>query len=158
MSIAVELAALFHRDLNRLAQQLPAFPDQAAIWQTAPGILNSAGNLVLHLEGNLCEYVGRVLGGHPYHRVRDQEFAAKGVAIAELAERIDHLRLIVPSVIGALTDAQIQATFPANPLGAAMSTQQFLIHLHGHLNYHLGQIDYLRRLLTLGQAIDYALA
>jgi Protein of unknown function (DUF664) len=156
MSIAVELGALFHRDLTRLAQQLPAFTDQDAIWQCAPGITNSAGNLVLHLEGNLREYVGRMLGRFPYHRVRDQEFAAKGIAVAELAARIDDIRCIVPSVLRQLSDAQIQAPFPEDPLGAPLSTQQFLIHLHGHLNYHLGQIDYLRRILTRGTAIEYA--
>jgi hypothetical protein len=156
MPIADELAALFRRDLTRLAQQLPAFTNQDALWQCAPGITNSAGNLVLHLEGNLREYVGRLLGGFPYRRVRDQEFAAKGIAVAALVTRIEDLIRLVPSVIEQLSEEQMHAPFPENPLGSAVSTQQFLIHLYGHLSYHLGQIDYLRRILTQGGAVEYA--
>jgi DinB superfamily len=155
MDIGDELAALFHRDLTRLAQQLPAFTDQDAIWQCPPGVTNSAGNLILHLEGNLREYVGRLLGGFPYHRSRDEEFAAYGIPVIELAARIDDVRCLVPSVVGQLSDAQMQATFPEDLLGSPVSTQQFLIHLHGHLNYHLGQIDYLRRVLIRGTAVQY---
>jgi len=156
VAISDELAALFHRDLTRLAQQLPAFTGQDVLWQCAPGITNSAGNLCLHVEGNLREFVGRLIGGLSYHRTRDQEFAANGVPLAELAARVEDLRSMVPSVISQLSDAQMQARVPGDPLGSPVSTQQFLIHLHGHLNYHLGQIDYLRRMLTRGPAVEYA--
>ena len=53
MSIAKELAALFRRDLSRLIQQIEAYPNDEIVWHTHPAITNSAGNLVLHLEGNL---------------------------------------------------------------------------------------------------------
>ena len=62
--LATELAALFARDLRRLQQQLDAFPDDATVWATAPGVTNSAATLALHLEGNLREYIGRQLGRH----------------------------------------------------------------------------------------------
>ncbi len=155
MSVAAELAALFERDLTRLIQQLSAFTDPPALWQCAPGIANSAGNLVLHLEGNLREFVGRILGGVPYRRVRDEEFSSTGIPAAELVERIEEVKSFVPRVIRQLSDPQMQAAVPGDPLGTRMSTQQFLIHLHGHLNYHLGQIDYLRRILTGGSAVEY---
>jgi len=155
MAIGDELAALFHRDLSRLAQQLPAFTDYSTVWQCVPGITNSAGNLILHLEGNLREYVGRVLGGCPYNRIREEEFTAFGIPLAELAARIEELRRLVPGVIERLTDAQMEAKFPDDPLGSPVPTRQFLISLHGHLNYHLGQIDYLRRILTRGTAVEY---
>jgi Protein of unknown function (DUF664) len=156
MPIADELAALFRRDLTRLAQQISAFTAEDAIWQCAPGISNSAGNLVLHLEGNLREYVGRQLGGYPYQRERDREFAATGITASVLAARVEDIGRLVPSVIGQLSEAQMQTAFPENPLGSQVSTQQFLIHLYGHLSYHLGQIDYLRRILTRGTAVEYA--
>jgi hypothetical protein len=155
MTIADELAALFRRDLTRLAQQLPAFTDHSAVWQCVPGIGNSSRNLILHLEGNLREYVGRILGSYPYRRARDEEFAAFGIPLAELATRIEDIRRLVPAVIGRMSDAQMEATFPDDPLGSPISTRQFLVSLHGHLNYHLGQIDYLRRILTHGSAIEY---
>jgi uncharacterized damage-inducible protein DinB len=156
MPIADELAALYRRDLTRLAQQVQAFTDHVLLWQCAPGIANSAGNLALHLEGNLREYVGRLIGGVPYHRVRAEEFAARGLAAAALVARIEETRQLVVSVIEKLSEEQMQAMFPESPLGATASTRQLLIHLQGHLNYHLGQIDYLRRVLTHGAAVDYA--
>ena len=155
MSVAVELAALFERDLTRLIQQVLAFADQPALWQGASGIHNSAGNLVLHLEGNLREFVGRLLGGIPYSRTRDLEFSNVGIPADKLNERIEDVKRLIPTVIRQLSDAQMQAAFPGDPLGTHMSTQQFLIHLHGHLNYHLGQIDYLRRMMTGGTPIEY---
>lgn len=156
MSIADELAALFQRDLTRLLQQLAAFEDEAVLWERVSGIANSAGNLALHLEGNLREYVGRVLGGVPYERVREEEFTGKGIPIAVLAARLEEVRALVPGVIRQLSDEQLEATVPENPMRSPLSTRQFLIHLNGHLNYHLGQIDYLRRVLARGGAIEYA--
>ena len=148
MAITEELAELFRRDLTKLLQQLRAFTDEDAIWQCPAGIPNSAGNLVLHLEGNLREYIGRLLGGIPYCRTRDLEFSAKGVPAVEMAARIEEVRGFVPRVIEGLSAAQLDARFPEDPLGEPLSTRQFLIHLYGHLNYHLGQINYLRRMLA----------
>ena len=156
MPIASELADLFQRDLTRLLQQLRAFTDHDVLWVCPPGIANSAGNLIMHLEGNLREYVGRLLGGVPYQRARPQEFSLKGVSIASLEARIDEVRQLIPGIIRQLPDDRLQAEFPENPLGAPLSTEQFLIHLYGHFGYHLDQIDYLRRLLTGGTAIEYA--
>jgi hypothetical protein len=156
MSTASELAALFERDLTRLLQQLHACASQNILWVCPPGIANSCGNLVLHLEGNLREYVGRQLGNVPYCRARDEEFSRKDVPIARMAAGIEDIILMVPGVISRLSDEQLQAAVPENPLNAPISARQFLIHLNGHLNYHLGQIDYLRRLLTGGTAIEYA--
>ncbi|MDH4063809.1 MAG: DinB family protein, partial [Acidobacteriota bacterium] len=146
--LATELAALFARDLTRLRQQLEAFPDTAAVWATAPGVSNVAGTLALHLEGNLREFVGRQLGHIDYQRDRPAEFGTRGMAQSELVARAAALADDIPPVIAALSDAALSATFPEVVLGAPISTRQFLIHLNGHLNYHLGQIDYLRRVTT----------
>src|SRR4051812_23592403 len=100
MSFVDELAALFERDLTRLLQQLHAFAaEEPVLWETSEGTTNSAGNLTLHLEGNLREYVGRLLGGLEYRRTRPEEFARKGVPLAELVARIEDVRRIVPGVI-----------------------------------------------------------
>lgn len=156
MPLADELAALYHRDLTRLIQQLHAFPDEATVWKTLPGATNSAGNLTLHLEGNLREYIGRQLGGVAYQRTRPQEFALTGIPIADLVSRIEGVRALVPKVVASLSEEQMRAIFPENVLSLPLPTQQFVIHLHCHLNYHLGQIDYLRRILTGGAAVAYA--
>jgi hypothetical protein len=156
MSFQSELAALFRRDLTRVIQQLQTFPDGPALWQLAPGVTNSAGNLALHLEGNLREFIGRQLGDVAYQRRREQEFAMKGVAAAELIARLEGVAELILRVVGSLSDEVLAAPYPTQAILGCASTQQFLLHLLGHLNYHLGQIDYLRRFLTHGGVVDYA--
>jgi uncharacterized damage-inducible protein DinB len=151
-----ELADLFRRDLKKLASEIRAFPDAQTLWQKSPGIKNSAGNLALHLEGNMREYIGRQLGGIPYRRERSQEFALNGISVAELAQRSDELVDLIPDILAKLSAAQLDAIYPENVLGTSLPTRQFLIHLFGHFNYHLGQIDYLRRMLTQGDAVLFA--
>jgi hypothetical protein len=146
--LATELAALFARDLRRLRQELEAFPDDAAVWATAPGVTNSAGTLALHLEGNLREYIGRQLGGRAYVRDRPAEFSTRNVPREELVVRATGLLAEIPQMIGSLTAARLDATYPEKVLGTPLTSRQFLVHLHGHLNYHLGQIDYVRRVTT----------
>lgn len=147
MRTSTELAWLYRRDLARLVRQLDAFPE-AALWQTVAGVTNSAGNLMLHLDGNLRDFVGRVLGGVAYERDRPREFAATNVPRAEVAAALAGLATLVPEVIERMEPAAWDATYPIDVLGEPMSTRQFVVHLYGHLNYHLGQIDYLRRVLT----------
>ena len=152
--LSTELAALFARDLKRLVQELTAFPDTASLWKTAPGVTNAAGTLALHLEGNLREYIGRQLGGIDYARDRPLEFSRRGVEQQELVARIEAVRAMVPRVIETLSEQQLAAIYPAQVLGKPITTRQFVIHLSGHLNYHLGQIDYLRRMTTGDGAIN----
>lgn len=147
MRTSIELAWLYRRDLARLVRQLEAFPD-GALWQTAPGVTNAAGNLMLHLNGNLRDFVGRVIGGVAYERDRPREFAATDVPRAEIAAALAGLATLVPEVIERVEPAAWDAGYPIDVLGEPMSTRQFVVHLYGHLNYHLGQIDYLRRVLT----------
>ena len=153
---ASELAALYARDLTRLVQELQAFPDEASVWKVAPGVTNSAGNLALHLEGNLREFIGRQLGGLPFSRQRPLEFSQKDLAIADLVARIEQVRSTIPDVVRGLSPAALDATYQEQVLGVPITTRQFLMHLSGHLNYHLGQIDYLRRITTGAGAIQLA--
>jgi hypothetical protein len=149
MSMTSDLAFLFDRDLGKLSQQIESFPTDEALWQTLPGVINPAGNLALHLEGNLREFVGRQLGNLPYERKRELEFSSQGISRAELSTRLAELRQSIPSVIEGLSAEQLEMEYPQVVLAAATSTQQFLIHLYGHLNWHLGQVDYLRRILLV---------
>lgn len=149
------LADLFRRDFTRLGQELRAFPDDATLWATLPGVANSAGNLTLHLEGNFRHYIGQQLGGIPYTRNREIEFGTKGMPAAELIPRIDTLQPFIPDIVAGLTQTQLDAIFPESLWGAERITSQFLFHLYGHLNYHLGQIGYLRRILTAGASVKF---
>jgi hypothetical protein len=154
MSFQQELAALFRRDLRRLVQELEAFPGDAYLWQTVPGISNPAGNLTLHLEGNLREYIGRVLGGVAYQRDRPYEFAAKAMPASGLIARIQAVEELIPTIIVNLSDEQLEADYTAHEQGI-IGTRQLLISLLGHFNFHLGQIGYLRRMLTEGSAVKF---
>lgn len=153
MSLSTELAALFSRDLQRVAQEVRAFPSDEALWQTAPGLTNSAGNLAIHLEGNLLEFVGRQLGGVPFQRQRPLEFSTTGLTRDEVAARIDHVR---ETIVPIFATADLEPLFPETVLGLPLTGRQFVLHLLGHLNYHLGQIDYLRRITTGEGAIKLA--
>src|ERR1700689_3650762 len=129
MSIAEGLAALFSRALMRLIQELQAFPSDELLWQRAPGVKNSAGNLVLHLEGNLREYIGRQLGDVAYMRARDQEFALGGLSREELVRRMEQVKGLVAKVVAGLSDAGLASGYPEDVLQTPLSTHDFLVHL-----------------------------
>jgi len=154
--LSTELADLYARDLTRLIQELTAFPDTASIWKTAPGVSNAAGTLALHLEGGLRHFIGRQLGKIEYTRDRPLEFSARGVERAELIARIEAVKASIPPVIAALSEVELDAIYPENVTGKPLTTRQWLIHLNGHINYHLGQVDYLRRFATGNGAIELA--
>lgn len=151
--MVAELAALFVRDLGRLADELRAFPDTRTLWEAPAGVTNAAGSLALHLEGNLREYVGRQLGRIEYARDRPREFAARDVERSELVARIESTRTLIGRVLGSLGEDALDSTYPERNDGVPVSTRQFLVHLFGHLSYHLGQVDYVRRIVTGGGAI-----
>jgi uncharacterized damage-inducible protein DinB len=156
MSLSSDLAALFARDLTRLIQELNAFPDTASLWKTAPGVSNAAGTLALHLEGGLRHFIGFRLGKIEYQRDRPLEFSARGVERHELIARLEAVKVSIPAVIAGLSDAELAAIDTSNGTDQPMPTSQWLIHLYGHLNYHLGQVDYLRRFATGHAAIELA--
>ena len=155
MGEAIELAALFRRDLGRLVQEVEAFSAENALWETRPGVTNSAGNLALHIEGNLRDFVGRQLGGLDYLRQREVEFSAREVPAAELIRRLNEVQEMVYGTVALLTTAQLEEVYPMNVLGVEISTRQFLLHLYGHLSFHLGQVDYLRRIVTGEGALKF---
>jgi hypothetical protein len=150
------LADLYRRDLSRLKQQIEAFRSDEMLSRTLPGIANSAGTLVLHLEGNLREYIGRQLGQVSYVRNRPLEFTANDTARNELLRRVTELSILIPTIIESLSQEAMESEYPEAVLGRALTTGAFLIHLYGHLNWHLGQLDYLRRILSGEGAIARA--
>lgn len=148
MSLSAEIAGLYRRDLPKLGQQLAGF-DDTQLWAVVPGVSNAAGNLLLHLNGNLREFIGRQIGGVAYVRDRPREFAARDVPREILAGELAQLPALVGGVLESLTAERWDEPFPEQVLpGGPVTTRHFVIHLYGHLNYHLGQIDYLRRTLT----------
>ena len=146
-----ELALLFTRDLNRVIAEIRAYPDEDSLWHVAGQINNSAGNLALHLVGNLSQFVGDDLGDVPFARDREAEFIRKNVPRAELLGGLERTRELVAQTLANLDNARLDRVHPRQPPGFPpdMTSRYFLIHLYGHLNYHLGQINYHRRLTVL---------
>jgi len=140
------LINLFERDLSKLEQEIAAYETPEGIWRVPAGISNSAGNLCLHLCGNLQHFVGAVLGQTGYVRNRELEFSARNVPTEDLLVLVSSTRRIILTVIAALTADDLEKTYPEKVFSGTMSTGHFLVHLITHLNYHLGQINYHRRL------------
>lgn len=142
-----ELNQLFQRDLEKLGQELAAYSDEHSLWILDKEISNSAGNLSLHLFGNLRTFVGLDLGGIAYDRNREREFSAKGVPLSELVQELEEVKKVVSTSLLSLHPDRMGDKSKHDFFGHQMTIGFFLIHLYGHLNYHLGQVNYHRRLL-----------
>lgn len=136
------------RDLDAFTREVEFFPDDELPWATLPGLSNSAGNLALHVAGNLQHFVGAVLGGSGYVRNRDLEFSRRQGTRAELVTGLAQAREIVDSVVGRLSDDDLAEPYPELVGGRRLVSGDFLLHLSSHLAFHLGQAGYLRRALT----------
>ena len=142
------LKSLFDRDLNKLKLEIESYQNESQIWAIDKNISNSAGNLCLHLIGNLNTYIGAEIGKTGYIRNRELEFSLKDVPGSELIEKIENTILVVNKALDTLTETDLEAIYPLAVFEKEMTTGFFLIHLSTHLAYHLGQINYHRRLLA----------
>jgi hypothetical protein len=142
------VAALLERELRALQREIAAYPSDAHVWQVPPGLPNSGGTLALHAAGNLMHFVGAVLGGTGYVRDRDAEFARRNVSARELSHMLADAEATVRRVLDALPDESFETPYPVPVAGRRINTGEFLGHLATHLAYHLGQVDYHRRVVT----------
>jgi uncharacterized damage-inducible protein DinB len=140
--------AVLLRDLAAVRRSVEAYPDDAALWTEVTGIVNTGGSLVLHLAGNLEHYLGAVLGGSGYVRDREAEFARRAVPRAELLSEIEAAAGSVERGIDALSDNHLAEPYPEEVGGRRIANGDFLVHLATHLAYHLGQLDYHRRMVA----------
>ncbi|MEO8032458.1 MAG: DinB family protein, partial [Gemmatimonadota bacterium] len=140
--------SLLLRDLAALRRELEAYPDERQIWALPPGLPNSAGTLTLHLAGNLQSFIGTAFGKTGYVRNRPAEFSRRDVSRSELLAQIDATVSAINAAFARLTSEQLAADFPDVLNGYRYNAEDFLIHLAVHLGFHLGQIDYHRRVVT----------
>ena len=141
------LQKLFTRDLNKLKAEIELYRDEKNIWRTDKAIANSAGNLCLHLMGNLNAYIGAELGKTGYTRHRDLEFSLKNIPRQELVKSIDDTIIVVNQSLEKIRGADLEQEYPVIVFDYKMSIEFFLVHLSSHFTYHLGQVNYHRRLL-----------
>ncbi|MEC7386755.1 MAG: DinB family protein [Gemmatimonadota bacterium] len=140
-----DYAALFSRELDRLEGEIEQYSNESKLWAVSGNQKNSAGNLVLHVCGNLMHYIAEGLGQSGYVRDREAEFS-ECVTRSELIERVRTCKLRVTAVLETLDDSILDETYPAQAperMGRIRS-RTFLLHLIWHLGWHLGQIYYHR--------------
>jgi hypothetical protein len=142
------LVQIYDRDLAKLKHEVEQYSDAADMWMTGGDIPNSGGNLALHIIGNLQHFIGATLGNTGYIRDREREFSDSDIPREEMVESIDNTRAVVTDTLSALTAEQLEEVYPLEVLGQTHKTLFFLTHLATHLNYHLGQINYHRRILS----------
>ncbi|MBL86439.1 MAG: DinB superfamily protein [Winogradskyella sp.] len=141
------LIKLFKRDLTKLKEEIQLYNKESNLWITDKLVSNSAGNLALHLVGNLNHFIGTALGNTGYVRQRDLEFSLKNISVEELIKQINDTIMVVENTLSSLTQSDLDKEYEKNPFKEKMTTEYFLLHLSMHLAYHLGQINYHRRLL-----------
>jgi uncharacterized damage-inducible protein DinB len=143
---------MLERDVRKVIDELMLYKDEESIWRITERINNSAGNLCLHLAGNLNHFIGAVLGGTGYIRNRDSEFTLKGVSREEIVATLESTIQVIRETFDKLDDADLEKTFPLEKHGKEATTGYMLLHLLTHLNYHLGQINYHRRMIVAVEA------
>jgi uncharacterized damage-inducible protein DinB len=141
------LQSLFNRDLEKLKIEISLYVNEEKIWDIDKDIANSAGNLCLHLVGNLNTFIGVQLGDSDYIRNRDLEFSAKGIARTELLKMVDGTIAVINKTLENLDENELDEDFPIVVFKEKTTIEYMLIHLATHLGYHLGQVNYHRRLL-----------
>ena len=141
------LATLYERDLRKLIEEINLFKNEEDLWKITGSVKNSSGNLTLHIIGGLNHHIGATLAHTGYVRDRPQEFAKKDVPRKELVAQLEALIVLIKSTLDNFTDAQMEAEFPVVFDDAYNSNSYVLVRLYAHLEYHLGQVNYLRRIL-----------
>lgn len=143
----MNITDLYQADLDKLIEEINLFKSENNIWETKEGITNSAGNLTLHLLGNLNHFIGKTLGNTDYVRKRDEEFSLKNIPKEKLISDLKELKETIKNTLPKLSKEELQKDFPIAIRNQTFPTEMMLVYLLAHLNYHLGQVNYLRRML-----------
>ncbi|WP_343633757.1 DUF1572 family protein [Fluviicola sp.] len=140
-----EFASCFTKDLDSLAKEI-ALCEEETLWKVLQGVTNSIGNLTQHLIGNLNHFIGAILGETGYVRNRDAEFSERYLTKAEMITQLNATAQMLEKVLDALTEEDFKKKYPLEPYHYPMTTRHMILKLASHLGYHLGQVNYLRRI------------
>lgn len=143
-----DVRRLLVRELHAFAREVEMFPDDESLFRTVPGVTNSAGNLALHVCGNLKHFVGAVLGDSGYLRTRDAEFATRSGRREDVTRQLHETASVVGETLARLPAEALARPYPQKVANLELPCGLFLMHLAVHLSFHLGQAGYLRRIVT----------
>ena len=142
------LKNLFDRELTTFIDEFKKLPEDK-LWQTTGIIVNSGAVLAKHITGNLNHFFGHVLAGNSYIRDKEKEFNPQADKSRDkIMADLEACPALLQRIITSITEEELSRPFPVEVYGG-MNTFEFLLHLHYHLSYHLGQLNYLRRALSL---------
>lgn len=140
------LQQLYNFEIENLAKEISLYSTNENLWITKENISNSGGNLALHIIGNLNHFIGATLLQTDYVRNREAEFADKNISKDILIEQLKNAQEIVNQAFGKMTEEDLLKTYPYDFMGSN-SAGFYITRFLCHLSYHLGQINYHRRLL-----------
>jgi uncharacterized damage-inducible protein DinB len=147
-SIASDISRVLVRELESLQREIALFPDDESVWKALPGVTNSAGNLALHVAGNLRHFVGATLGQTGYLRDRPAEFSRRSGTRAEVMAELQNAIVDVQATLSHISVERWHAEYPIAVRDVHAPTALYMLHFCSHAAFHLGQVDYLRRILT----------
>ncbi len=145
--ITTVLIDLYEKELDKLAEEISAYETEEQLWKISGDILNSGGNLCLHLTGNLQHFIGATLGDSGYIRNRDAEFKLKNIPRQKLLEEISNSKRIVIDTLEQISKKELDSNFPISLFDEPATTEYMLVYFLKHLSYHVGQVNYHRRLV-----------
>ncbi|MBI4930198.1 MAG: DUF1572 family protein [Bacteroidetes bacterium] len=142
------LLSHFEKDIKKLIEEISLYKNGNDLWLLKGDVKNSSGTLALHIAGNLKHFIGAQLGKTNYVRERDKEFSERNVSKENLIKGLNEALEIVKITLPKLSEEDLKKDFPIPFLEKIRPTIEILFILYGHLNYHLGQINYFRRMLS----------
>jgi uncharacterized damage-inducible protein DinB len=117
------------------------------IWARGSEQENAVGNLVLHLCGNVRQWIIAGVGGEPDRRKRDEEFAARGsVPSPELEERLSTVIEEATAVIRSVTNERLAKRITVQKYD--VSVMEAIYHVVEHFSMHTGQIIFATKMMT----------
>ncbi|MEZ4970426.1 MAG: DUF1572 family protein [Flavobacteriaceae bacterium] len=137
---------LYKTEIEKLKNEIELYKDEGTLWVIDKEIANSAGHLCLHLIGNLNHFIVFGFGKIGYLRDRELEFNSDDVPREHLVDSISETAAIVDKVLRNTTEENLQSDYPISKFEDRTSIEFVLVHLLAHLTYHIGQINYHRRI------------
>jgi len=144
----IEVSRILLREdyLPKLLHCLDRMSDED-LWWRPNNVSNSVGNLILHLCGNVRQWIVASIGGARIQRDRDSEFAARGpIPRAELLASLKQALEEVDAVLAKLDSGRLLNRLQIQKYD--VSTLHAVYHVVEHFSYHLGQILYIYKMRT----------
>lgn len=138
---------------TKLRHAVVSIPEDRLWWRAHEGT-NSVGNLLVHLTGNLSQWILHGVGGRPYQRQRAAEFSARdGGTGHDLLTALERVLDDVDVVLGEVSETRLME--PAAIQGRRMTVMEAIYHVTEHFSTHLGQIVMMAKQLAPGAVKFY---